>query len=190
MSSSSSSTQNQTRTARMATRQHLTNQANQIGACFVLNEYSDDPDTSAYYGWSKRTSADRSARTDTFDSDSFRRSRHQEHSHLSRSHHGRQRRTMGDRSQSQEQNVQERNVSWYAVWNCFARLSETSCLTGQSKERRHKHGECLSWAEGHYRIDVTASTVERKTAGLAPAGECPGGCKKFSHKGSNPHFIR
>ena len=32
----------------MATRQHLTNQANQIGACFVLNEYSDDPDTSAY----------------------------------------------------------------------------------------------------------------------------------------------
>ena len=39
---------NQTRTARMATRQHLTNQANQAGVCFVLNEYSDDPDTSAY----------------------------------------------------------------------------------------------------------------------------------------------
>ena len=48
MSSSSSSTQNQTRTARMATRQQLANQPNQAGACFVLDEYSDDPDTSAY----------------------------------------------------------------------------------------------------------------------------------------------
>ena len=48
MSSSSSSTQNQKRTARMATRQHLSNQANQAGECFVLNEHSDDPDTSAY----------------------------------------------------------------------------------------------------------------------------------------------
>ena len=45
--SSSSSTQNQTRTARTATRQHLTSQAIQGGVCFVLNEYSDDPDTSA-----------------------------------------------------------------------------------------------------------------------------------------------
>ena len=32
----------------MATRQHLSSQANQVGLCFVLNEYSDDPDTSAY----------------------------------------------------------------------------------------------------------------------------------------------
>ena len=31
----------------MATRQHLTDQANQAGVCFVLNEYSDDRDTSA-----------------------------------------------------------------------------------------------------------------------------------------------
>ena len=48
MSSSSSSTQNQARTARMATRQRLHNQESQKGICFVLNEYSDDPDTSAY----------------------------------------------------------------------------------------------------------------------------------------------
>ena len=48
MSSSSSSTENQTRTARMATRQQVTNHANQAGVCFVLNEYSDDLDTSAY----------------------------------------------------------------------------------------------------------------------------------------------
>ena len=48
MSSSSSSNQNQTRTARVATRQHLSNQANQVGVCFVLNDYMDDLDTSAY----------------------------------------------------------------------------------------------------------------------------------------------
>ena len=47
MSPSTSSSQNQTRTARMAT-QHLSNRANQTGVCFVLNEYSDDPDTSAF----------------------------------------------------------------------------------------------------------------------------------------------
>ena len=45
---SSSSTNNQTSTARMATRQHLSNQTNQVGACFVLNDNSDDPDSSAY----------------------------------------------------------------------------------------------------------------------------------------------
>ena len=48
VSSSSSSTQNQTRTVRTATRQQLTNRANQAGVCFVLNEYSEDPDTSAF----------------------------------------------------------------------------------------------------------------------------------------------
>ena len=31
----------------MATRQHLSNQAKQVGVCFVFNEDSDDPDTSA-----------------------------------------------------------------------------------------------------------------------------------------------
>ena len=44
----SSYTQNQTPTARMATRQHLTNRANQAAVCFVLYEYSEDPDISAY----------------------------------------------------------------------------------------------------------------------------------------------
>ena len=38
---------NQTSTVRKATRQHLTNQANQPGMCFVLNEYSDDRNASA-----------------------------------------------------------------------------------------------------------------------------------------------
>ena len=47
MSASRPSTQDQTRAARMATRQQLSNQANQVGVCFVLNQYSGDPDTSA-----------------------------------------------------------------------------------------------------------------------------------------------
>ena len=48
LSPSSLSSQNQTRTARMTTQQHLSNQAKQVGMGFVLNDYSDDPDTSAY----------------------------------------------------------------------------------------------------------------------------------------------
>ena len=48
MSFSSSSARNQTRTARLATRQQFTDRANQTEVCFVLHEYSDDPDTSAY----------------------------------------------------------------------------------------------------------------------------------------------
>ena len=48
MSPSSSSSQNRIRTARMSTQQHLSNQANQADVCFVLNDYVDDPDTSAY----------------------------------------------------------------------------------------------------------------------------------------------
>ena len=39
-------------------------------------------------------------------------------------------------------------------------------------------------------IDVTSSTVERKTGGLASAAACPGGCKEFSHKGSNARSVR
>ena len=47
MSSSSSSAQNQTRAARMATRQHLPTKRTRFERVFVLNNYSDDPDTSA-----------------------------------------------------------------------------------------------------------------------------------------------
>ena len=50
--------------------------------------------------------------------------------------------------------------------------------------------EFLSWAQRHYRIDVTASTVQRKTGEPTSVGPCPVGCKDFSHKGSNARFIR
>ena len=47
MSLSSSSTQSQTRTARMTTQQHLSNKTKKIGMYFVLSDYSDEPDSSA-----------------------------------------------------------------------------------------------------------------------------------------------
>ena len=37
----------------------------------------------------------------------------------------------------------------------------------------------LSRAQRQYRIDVTASTADGNTGGLASAGACPGGCKDF-----------
>ena len=41
-----------------------------------------------------------------------------------------------------------------------------ACFTDESKGRLHEHARVsLSWAQRHYRIDVTASTVERKTEG-------------------------
>ena len=50
--------------------------------------------------------------------------------------------------------------------------------------------EFLSLAQRHNRADVTASTEERKTGGMASAGTCPAACKEFSHKGSNAHSIK
>ena len=94
---------------------------------------------------------------------------------------------MDDRSRSQdrsEQNVQERNVSWYAVVVLRDDPKQVVSLT-KAKSVPTNMREFLSWAQRHYRIDVTASTVERKTGGLASAGACPGGCKEFSRKGPN-----
>ena len=97
----------------MATRQHLTDRANQAGACFVLNEYSDDPDASAYLVGQNvplptetteqicATEADhRTGWNKTFKSGTYR-------------------------------------GMLYGV--VFARLSETSCTIGQCKERFCEH---------------------------------------------------
>ena len=37
--------------------------------------------------------------------------------------------------------------------------------------------EFLSWAQRHYRIDVSISTVECKSGGMASTGTCPGRCE-------------
>ena len=48
----------QSRTARIMRRQHLSNQVKQVGMCFVLNDYSDDPRYIRVHGRSKRTSSE------------------------------------------------------------------------------------------------------------------------------------
>ena len=68
----------------------------------------------------------------------------------------------------------ERNVSWHAVLGVCLQ----TCVNLSLGHKRH------------YRIDVTASTVEFKTGGLASADPCPGGCKDLSHNGSDAHLIR
>ena len=84
---------------------------------------------------------------------------------------------MGERDRSQdrlEQRVQEQNVSWHAGLGVCLQ----TCVNLSLGHKRH------------YRIDITASTVELKTGGQASAGPCPGGCKDLSHNGSDAHLIR
>ena len=81
---------------RMATRQHLSNQANQVGVCFVLNEYSDDPNTSAYmYGQNVPLSTEPTQQTPLTPTASNAVDI-KKHNYFQRSCHGRQRQTMDD----------------------------------------------------------------------------------------------
>ena len=189
MSSSSSSAQNQTRTARVATRQQLTNQANQAAACFVLNAYCDDPDTHAYMvglniPLPKETTEQipltptASAAVDAKDTATYNV------------------RVMDDNDEIWSTEADHRTG-----WNkTFSRglmygvvlrdyPKQVVSLT-KAKSVPTNMREFFSWAQSHYRTDVTTSTVERKTGGPASAGTCPGGCKEFSHKRSNAHSIR
>ena len=193
MFSSSSSTQNQTRTARMATRQHLSNHSNQIGVCFVLNDYSDDPEASAHMVGQNVLLLVESVK----------------HTPLTP-------------TVSAAVDIKKAGISdGHAVDdNDEHWLSETFLRTGRNKH--FKSGtyrgmlceivprdypkqvvslvkvksvpanarEFLSWAQRHWRIDVAASTVERKTGEPTSVGPCPGGCKNSTHRGSNAHFIR
>ena len=191
MSSSSSSTQ--TRTARMATRQQLTDQANQIGACFVLDAYSDDSDFSACMVGQNvplPTEANEhvplnptaSAAVDMKNTANFNEL------------------VMNDNDEPWATEADHRTG-----WNkTFKRETHRGMLYGvvlrdypkqivsltKAKNVPKNMREFLSWAQRHDRIDVTASTEERKTGGLASAGTCPGGCREFSRKGSNAHSLK
>ena len=178
MSSSSFSTQNQTRTTRMATRQQLTDRANQIGACFVLNEYSDDPDTSAYLvgqhvplpGEATEQvplTPTASATVDTKDTATFTA------------------RVMDDNDEIWTTEADHR-TGWnktlmsgtyrgmlYGILLHDHPKQVVSLTIAKSVTTNMR--EFLSWAQRHYRIDVTTSTVERKTGGMASTGTCRGG---------------
>ena len=189
MSPSNSSSQNQTRTARMATRQQLTNQANQAGMCFVLNEYSDNPDTSAYMVGQNvplPTEATEhipltptaSAAVDIKDTATFN-----DHA-------------MDDNDETWATEADHRtgwnktfkNGTYRGMLHGIVLRDYPKQVVSLAKTNSVPTNMCefLSWEQRHYRIDVTASSVERKTGLLASAG----GCKEYSRQGSNAHFVR
>ena len=180
------STQNQTRTARMATGQHHTNQANQARMCFVLNEYSDDPDTPTYMVGRNvplptEATEIASAAVDTKDAATCNV------------------RVMDD------DEIWATEADHRTGWNkTFKSGTYSGMMYGivlrdypkqivsltKAKSIDTNMREFLSWAQRHYRIEVTASSVERKTSGPASAGTCPGGCKEFTRKGFERAFHR
>ena len=62
------------------------------------------------------------------------------------------------------------------LYGIVLREPETSRITVNAKSVPANMREFLFWAQRHYRIDVTASTVERKTGEPTSAGSCPSGC--------------
>ena len=70
-------------------------------------------------------------------------------------------------------------------WKSLRTSDDRLCL-----QRWNHESELFSWAQRHYRIDVTAYTVERKAGDPTPVGPCRGGCKDFTDKGTNARFIR
>ena len=136
----------------MAKRQQLTIRANQAGTCFVLNEYNDDPDASAYM-------VDLNMRLPT---------------------------------ETTEQIPLTPTVSTAVMLHGVVLRDSPKQVVSLTKAKSVPTNmrEFLSWAQRRYRIDVTASAVERKTGGLTSGRTCPGGCKEFFHKDSNAHSIR
>ena len=187
---SSLSTQNQTRTARMATRQDLSNQANQVGVCFVLNDYSDDPDTSAFLVGQNVPLPTESVKQTPF-TPTAAAAVDIKKGGIFYCH------AMDDNDEPWLSKTDHRTC-----WNKeFKSGTYRGMLYGIVLRDYPKHvvlfrrvcrQTCVNFSLGHrnYRIDVTASIVERKTGEPTSAGPCPGGCKDFTHKGSNARFIR
>ena len=125
----------------MAKRQQLTIRANEAGACFVLNEYSDDPDASAYMVGLK----------------------------------------MRVQTETTEQIPLPPTASTAVMLHGVVLRDSPKQVVSLTKAKSVPTNmrEFLSWAQRRYRIDVTASAVERKTGGLASVRPCPVGCKEF-----------
>ena len=179
----------------MATRQHLSHQANQVGVCFVLNDCSDDPGTSAYMVGqnvplmesARQTLLTPIASAAPAAVDARKQGIFDVHA-------------MDDNDEPWLRETDHR-TGWNKEFN-----SRTYCgmLYGivlrdypkqvvslaKAKSVPVNMREFLSWAQRHYRIEVTAATVQRKTDEPTCVGPGPGGCKDFTHKGSNVRFIR
>ena len=197
MSPSSSSSQNQTRTARMTTQQHLCNQAKQVGMCFVLKDYINDSDTSAYMVGqnvplpteSARqtlltpiTASAASAAVDTKKGGilSVHAMDDDDEPWLSET----------DQETGWNKGFKSGTYRGMLCWIVLRGYPKQVVSLAKAKSVPGNMREFLSWAQRHYRIDVTASTVQRTTFEPASVGPCPGGCKDFTQKGSKARFIR
>ena len=134
----------------------------------------------------------RSDRAGTLDADRFRHRRHQGHSHFrtlvswtTMTKYGRSKPNAGQDGIKRSR-AETYPAMLYGVLLCD-NPKEVVSLTKAKRVPKNMR-EFLSWARRHYRIDVTASTGERKTCGRASVGACPGGCKKFSRKGFERAF--
>ena len=177
MSSSSSSTQNRARTARKTTRL-------QAAVCFVLNEYSDDPDKSAYMvGQNVALPTEATEHIPLKNTVNFNT------------------RVMNDNDEPWAIEADHRTA-----WNkTFKSGTYRGMLYGivlrdfpkqvltltKAKSVPTNMREFLSWAQRHYRIDVTASTVESKTSVCWHLlVRVPRWMQRVvSRKGSNAHFA-
>ena len=177
----------------MATRQQLTYRATQSGACFVLSEYSDDLDIFAnMVGQPVPLPGEEteqvpltptaSAAVDIKNTATFNDRAMYDNDEPSTTE-------ANDRTGRNKtfKSGTYRGMLYGAIlldfWKQVVSLAKAKSIPTNMRE-------FFSWAQRHYRTDVTASTVECKTGGMASTGKCAGGCKEFSHKGSsNAHSI-
>ena len=180
--------------ARMATRQHLTNKANQAAVCFVVNEYSDDPDTSAYMVGQNvllppeatehiTLTQTASAAVDTKNTATFNDRTMDDNL-----------RAMGDRSRSQGQAGTKRLRAERIMVCCM----ELFCAIIRNKsyhcpKQRASPQTCVSFSLGHK--GTIASTWQHPLLNARQVGQhllvrAQADVKSFSHKASNAHFAR
>ena len=113
---------------------------------------------------------------------------YKEHSQFQRSHH-----VMDDNDEPWATEVDHR-TGWNKTFKSgtYRGMLDLFCATIRNKlyhwtKQRASPQTCVSFSPWH--TDVIASTCP--PAGMpASAATCPGGCKEFSHKGSNAHSIR
>ena len=167
--------------------------ANHIGACFVHNEHSDDPDTSAdmvgQHVLLPGEATEQVPLTPTASAAVYIKNTATFNDHV-----------MNDNDEPSATEADHR-TGWNKTFKSgtyrgmqygivLRDYPKQVVSLAKAKSVLANMREFLFWAQRHHRIDVTTSTVERKTGEMASAGKCRGGWKEFSDKGSNAHFAR
>ena len=127
----------QTRTARMTTRQHHSNQSRKVTTCCFLDDCDDDHETFANIVDGEGTD-----QTDISDTDSFQCCRHLSgkifltSTPQTTTGHGRAKMN-ANRTRTQDSRMERTAVCCAETF--FTRLSETSCVINKGRERTDKH---------------------------------------------------